>query len=235
MTNGILLLTFDDYFVSEWSTARRLFTEYGARVTFFISEPYKVDRDGWDRLRELAADGHAVGAHGLRHLWAPDRIAAVGGEGYLREDVEPCLEALRGQGFRPRSFAYPVSRRDEDSDRVLGEVFTRLRGGTGHPAEGGLDRLEEIFVPVADLPERRVLIGAGIDTGKQFKPAGVDDASVRSALRRAAARDEAVTFYAHAVAETHEANHLSPRRLESVLAQAAELGLRCRSFDELDA
>lgn len=232
---GILLLTFDDYFVREWSAVRSLFTAYDSKVTFFISEPYKVDRDGWDRLRELASDGHTVGAHGLRHLWAPDRIAAVGADGYLREDVEPCLEALRGQGFEARSFAYPVSRRDEESDRVLGEVFTRLRGGTAPPAEGGLDRLEEIFVPVADLPTRKVLIGASIDTGKLFKPAGVDDASVRSALVRAARRDEAVTLYAHAVASTHEANHTSPKRLEFVLAQARELGLSILDFHQLDA
>ncbi|MFB9208327.1 polysaccharide deacetylase family protein [Nonomuraea spiralis] len=232
--SGILLMTFDDFFVPEWSAMRGMFREHGARVTFFISEPYKLDDDAWRRLRELAGDGHTVGAHGLRHLWAPDRIAALGGDGYLAEDVDPCLAALRAHGFEAASFAYPVSRRDERSDAVLGGVFRRLRGGTGHPAEGGLDTLDEIFTPVAEVAGRRVLIGAGIDTGKLFKPAGVDDASVRSALVRAAAREEAVTFYAHAVADSHECNHVSPARLEMVLTQAAELGLRVLGFDDLD-
>ncbi|MEU5864254.1 MULTISPECIES: polysaccharide deacetylase family protein [unclassified Nonomuraea] len=232
--SGILLMTFDDFFVPEWSAMRGLFREYGARVTFFVSEPYRIDDDGWRRLRELADDGHTVGAHGYRHLWAPDRIAALGGDGYLAEDVTPCLAALRAHGFEAACFAYPVSRRDERSDAVLGGVFHRLRGGARHPAEGGLDTVDEIFTPAAELAGRRVLIGAGIDTGKLFRPAGVDDASVRSALVRAAEREEAVTFYAHAVADSHECNHVSPARLETVLAQAAELGLDVLGFDDLD-
>ncbi|WP_030908315.1 polysaccharide deacetylase family protein [Streptosporangium amethystogenes] len=231
---GILLLTFDDYFVPEWSAAREIFTRYGARVTFFISEPYKLGADDWRGLRELADDGHTVGAHGYRHLWAPDRIAALGGDGYLREDVDPCLDALRGHGFEPRCFAYPVSRRDGASDEVLGRIFTRLRGGARIDPGTDLASADAIFVPAAEAAGRRVLLGAGVDTGKEFRPAGVSDASVRSALVRAAERAEAVTFYAHAIADRHQANHTAPGRVEAILAQASELGLGSLGFDDLD-
>lgn len=37
MPNGVLLLTFDDIFVPEWSTARELFAAHDARVSFFVS------------------------------------------------------------------------------------------------------------------------------------------------------------------------------------------------------
>ncbi|MEU0565072.1 polysaccharide deacetylase family protein [Nonomuraea sp. NPDC005983] len=231
----MLLLTFDDYFVRTWSAVRGLFTAYDARVSFFISEPDRLDAEEWRMLRDLAADGHTVGAHGWRHRWAPDRIAELGGDGYLAEDVTPCVELLRAQGFAPRSFAYPVSRHCEKSDQVLGGVFSRLRGGVPVKPAVDLSTLDDLFVPLAEVPSRRVLLGASIDTGKAFRPAGVGDASVSAALRRAADRQECLTLYGHAVADRHEANHTAPARVEAILAQAAELGLPCRGFDELDA
>lgn len=231
MSRGVLLLTFDDFFVPEWSAAREILRRHGSRVTFFLSELDRVA--DWAPLRELAEDGHTVGAHGWRHLHAPDRIAAVGGPAYLREEIGPCVAGLRAEGFAPRSFAYPVSARDEGSDEVLCSVFARLRGGLSVPYDTQIAAVEEFFVPVDALAERRVLIGAGADTGKLFQPRGLGDASLLGGLRRAAERDECLTLYAHAIAGTHEANHISPERVGWLLDQAAELGLRALGFDDL--
>ncbi|NUR90193.1 MAG: polysaccharide deacetylase family protein [Nonomuraea sp.] len=229
----MLLLTFDDHHVRSWHAVRELFADYAARVSFFVSEPDRLDAEEWRMLAELAADGHTVGAHGWRHLNAPERIAA--GPGYLAEEVEPCVGLLRAHGFAPRTFAYPVSRRDAASDEVLGSVFTRLRGGIPVKADTELSTLDDLFVPLEEVAARRVLLGASIDTGRAFRPAGVTDASVAAALDRAATGGECLTLYGHAIAAEHEANHTSPARVEAVLAGAARLGLACRGFDELDA
>ncbi|MFI6533597.1 polysaccharide deacetylase family protein [Nonomuraea sp. NPDC050547] len=231
--SGILLLTFDDFFVPEWRAAREVFRAHGARVTFFVSEPWQVR--SWAGLRDLAADGHSVGAHGFRHLRADERVAEAGGAAYLREEIEPCLAALAAEGLRARSFAYPNSARSPASDTVLTTVFDRLRGGRGVPDGAEPADVGDFFVPVAELPRRRVLIGAGADNGRMFRPRGLTDAALLGALRRAADREEALTLYAHAIAPAHEANYLAPDRLDRLLAEAARLGLRCLGFDDLPA
>ncbi|MFG3531026.1 hypothetical protein ACGF8B_30450 [Streptomyces sp. NPDC047917] len=88
---------------------------------------------GWPRLREPAADGHTVGAHGMRHLNAAERVAEVGSDAYLRDEVGPCAAGPCAEGFDPRTFACPYSARSETSDALLTEAFTRLRGGLSVP------------------------------------------------------------------------------------------------------
>ena len=234
MRRGALLLTFDDFFVPEWSAARELLRSYDAHVTFFVSELDRLSDEDWPRLRELAADGHTVGAHGWRHLNAALRVAEVGAKAYLREEIDPCVARLRSERLDPQYFAYPVSARSETSDAVLTTEFRRLRGGCAildgtEPAE-----VDAIFTPIADLPQRRVLIGAGADNGRNFHPRGLTDAALAGALHRAADRNEALTLYAHAIADTHEANYITPARLTRLLDLAAELDLSCLGLNELD-
>ncbi|MCX4869277.1 polysaccharide deacetylase family protein [Streptomyces sp. NBC_00825] len=233
MTNGVLLLTFDDIFVPEWSTARELFAAHDARVSFFVSALDRLTPADWPLLRELAADGHTVGAHGLRHLNAAERVAEVGSDTYLRDEVDPCVAGLRSEGLDPRTFAYPYSARSETSDALLTKVFTRLRGGLSVPEGRELADIGDFFVPVAELPERRILIGAGADNGAQHQPRGNSDAMLLGGLRRAAERGEVFTLIAHAIADTHEHNYIAPARIDWLLTQAAELGLRCLGFDDL--
>ncbi|GAA3108079.1 peptidoglycan/xylan/chitin deacetylase (PgdA/CDA1 family) [Kribbella aluminosa] len=230
---GALLLTFDDFFVPEWSAARDLLRLYDAHVTFFVSELDRLSDEDWPRLRELAADGHTVGAHGWRHLNAAVRVAEIGGDAFLREEIDPCVAGLRAEGLDPRCFAYPVSVRSDATDAVLTEVFGRLRGGCAVPEGMEPAQVDAIFTSVADLPGRRVLLGAGADNGRNFQPRGLTDVALAGALHRAAERNEALTLYAHAIADTHEANYITPARLTRLLDLAAELGLPCLAFDDL--
>ncbi|MET9921546.1 polysaccharide deacetylase family protein [Streptomyces sp. NPDC006435] len=228
-----LLLTFDDRHVREWAAVAPLFASYGARVTFFVCEPDRLDRDEVRLLRGLADDGHSIGCHGLRHERAPDFVSAHGPAAYLDREVVPALERLRRLGFPARSFAYPCSARDEETDRLLLTLFERLRGGVpvGRRADPAL--ADELRVPARDLTARRVLPGCSVDSGRGAVAYGDDLGGVEAALRRTAEEGGVVTLYAHCVADAHPDNHVTPARLDGLLSLAAGLSLPCAGFDEL--
>ncbi|MFJ4461118.1 polysaccharide deacetylase family protein [Streptomyces sp. NPDC088928] len=228
-----LLLTFDDRHVRAWAAAAPLFTSYGARVTFFVCEPDRLDRDEVRLLRRLADDGHTIGCHGLRHERAPEFVAAYGAGAYLDREVVPALDGLRRLGFPARAFAYPCSARDENTDRLLLTLFERLRGGVpvGRRADPSL--AAELHVPARELADRRVLLGCSVDSGRGTLAYGDDLGGVEAALRRTAEHGGVTTLYAHCVADAHEANHVTPARLEKLLAAADGMSLPCVGFDEL--
>ncbi|MEV7717893.1 polysaccharide deacetylase family protein [Streptomyces sp. NPDC088184] len=228
-----LLLTFDDRHVRAWAAAAPLFTSYGARVTFFVCEPDRLDRDEVRLLRRLADDGHTIGCHGLRHERAPEFVAAHGAGAYLDREVVPALDGLRRLGFPARAFAYPCSARDENTDRLLLTLFERLRGGVpvGRRADPSL--AAELHVPARELADRRVLLGCSVDSGRGTLAYEDDLGGVEAALRRTAEHGGVTTLYAHCVADAHEANHVTPARLEKLLAAADGMSLPCVGFDEL--
>ncbi|MFE6664609.1 polysaccharide deacetylase family protein [Streptomyces sp. NPDC057697] len=228
-----LLLTFDDRHVRAWAAAAPLFASYGARVTFFVCEPDRLDRDEVRLLRRLADDGHTIGCHGLRHERAPAFVAAHGAGAYLDREVVPALDGLRRLGFPSRAFAYPCSARDEDTDRLLLTLFERLRGGVPVDRRADPALAAELHVPADALADRRVLLGCSVDSGRGSLAYGDDLGGVEAALRRTAEHGGVTTLYAHCVADAHEANHVTPARLEKLLAAADGMALPCVGFDEL--
>jgi peptidoglycan/xylan/chitin deacetylase (PgdA/CDA1 family) len=114
-----LALSFDDAHVDDWFAMRGLLAAHGARVTFFVT---RYDRQSAERraeLAQLAADGHAVEAHGLRHRNAPDYVEEHGLGAYLDEEALPSIDLLRADGFEPIAFAYPFGARTGELDRAL--------------------------------------------------------------------------------------------------------------------
>lgn len=233
MTSGGLLLGFDDGHVRAWARQRPVFDRFGARVTFFVSAPDQLDPGERRLLRALAADGHSIGAHGLRHLKAPEAFAADGPEAYVAREITPCVDALVEFGLAPRSFAYPNSRRDAGTDALLTPLFTRLRGGAIPRRSPVDDVVDGLLVPGSEIAERRVIIGRGVDTGRGTMPHPHDHHVVDDLLARAATASAYLSLYAHDVAPASPANHVHPLRLEHLLRTAGDLGLPMIGFDDL--
>ncbi|MDV9200643.1 hypothetical protein, partial [Streptomyces sp. Wh19] len=164
---------------------------------------------------------------------APGFVAAHGAGAYLDREVVPALDALRRLGFPARSFAYPCSARDEDTDRLLLTLFDRLRGGVPAGRRADPCLADELHVPAGDVPARRVLPGCSVDSGRGSVAYGDDLSGVEAALRRSAEHGGVTTLYAHCVADAHEANHVTPARLEKLLATADGMALPCVGFDDL--
>lgn len=126
-SKGALALSFDDHAVSEWHAMLPMFAQYHARVTFFVSAFQFGTPQDRAMLHELAAAGHDIEYHSTNHFNAEQYSAANGVEGYVANDIEPGLAAMRADGFDPVAFAYPFGARTELTDAALLTKFTLLR------------------------------------------------------------------------------------------------------------
>jgi hypothetical protein len=124
-----LALAFDDHAVDAWFELRGLFAERGVRVTFFVSAYFTLTDEQRGKLAQLAADGHSIQAHSVRHLNARDFVDEHGLDAYLADEADPSIEVLRDAGYAPNAYAYPfgVSTAELD-DEMLARV-ARVRVG----------------------------------------------------------------------------------------------------------
>jgi len=122
-----LSLSFDDAHVDEWFDMRELLAGHGARVTFFLTRYDRLSAGRRDKLRQLAADGHSIEAHGLRHQVAPEYVEERGLAAYMEEEAIPSIELLRADGFCPVAFAYPFGSRTGELDDALLEHVQLVR------------------------------------------------------------------------------------------------------------
>jgi hypothetical protein len=122
-----LALSFDDTSIDAWFALRPMLQQYGAKVTFFVSRYQNVGPELRAELRQLAADGHAIEAHTVNHLRAPDYVEQHGLNAYLHDEVDPSFAMLRADGFAVDAFAYPFGARTDQIDRALGKRVAVLR------------------------------------------------------------------------------------------------------------
>jgi Polysaccharide deacetylase len=128
--DGGLSLSFDDAHVDDWFDLREAFDRHGARVSFFLTRYDRLSAERRDKLRQLAADGHSIEAHGLRHQDAPLYVEENGLDAYMEEEALPSIEHLRADGFDPVAFAYPFGARTGELDDALLEHVQLLRSVT---------------------------------------------------------------------------------------------------------
>jgi len=122
-----LALSFDDAFVDAWVELRPLFQQYQARVTFFVSRYRFLSDEQRAGLQLLAADGHAIEAHSVLHLDAPDYVDQYGLDAYLRDELDPSIEVLRDEGFEVDAFAYPFGARTGELDDAIAKRVPVIR------------------------------------------------------------------------------------------------------------
>lgn len=122
-----LALSIDDSDVDAWVSARELFLEYGARVSFYVTRFDRLTEARREALHQLVSDGHTIEAHGLRHLVGPDYVEEHGLAAYLNDEALPSIELLRADGFDPVSYAYPYGNRTSELDEALLEHVQTVR------------------------------------------------------------------------------------------------------------
>jgi hypothetical protein len=125
-----VLISMDDAWVDDWVEGIPLYAQYGARLTFFVSyfpQSSDADRAG---LHALAAAGHAIEAHSVKHLRAPLYVEQKGLDAYLTDEALPSIELLRAEGFDVTSYAYPYGARTGELDRALLRHVDLLRSVT---------------------------------------------------------------------------------------------------------
>jgi peptidoglycan/xylan/chitin deacetylase (PgdA/CDA1 family) len=135
LAGGVVSLTFDDGWESDYTEAFRVLRELGLRATFFIV-PTLVETPGyvdWQQLREMVAAGMEIGSHSLTHPFM-DQLDHAGllhefGESKrLIEDRlrQPVRAASLPRGWEPTEF--------EGALQELGyRVFCTSRVGWWYP------------------------------------------------------------------------------------------------------
>lgn len=227
-----VLLSFDDApHIPHWLAAAPMLQRQGARVTFFIHRFDLLPDASIDALRDLRAQGHAIGCHSLRHHSAVDYVRQHGLPLYLEDDIRPAILAMQRHGFDPRSFAYPNSQNDAVTDAGLLTLFGRLRSGGRIPQGQPLDQVDHLFVPVDHVANTGLHRGCGIDVGS-----GRTLQHLLPALARAKNRSEILCLYAHRIGQPDEGrrtHHIPVHLLEEILQAVNDHGLAFHTFDDL--
>src|SRR5918992_3339946 len=65
------ILTFDDGYKSQYTTAKPILDKYGYKATFYIvcnyAQKIDADRMNWTEVKKLYAEGHDIGSHTMNH------------------------------------------------------------------------------------------------------------------------------------------------------------------------
>ena len=124
----LVTLGFDDDTPGQLRPAEVL-DALGARATFYVNTG-TIGRPGrmtWDQVRDLAARGHEIAGHGVRHIDATQLD-----DDELRANVCDDRDTLRREGFPALSYAYPsghFTRAAQAIVRECGYLTARTVGG----------------------------------------------------------------------------------------------------------
>ena len=225
VTNGILLLTFDDARYETWLPQTERFERWNARATFFYDK--EITPEAAESMKQLRAHGHSVGVHTVSHKDAVD----ITPQEYFTSVIRPQLAQAAACGIHDiEFFAYPNNRHTEEFDAFLSQYFTRFRAGAKIKAPKGfhIADFEEAYLPLDKIPSQKVMGGCGIGPYYDSTQKNLD-----CALEKAAHENKLITFFSHAVLPEARTVHMSEETLENMLKKAVSLGMVIAGFNEL--
>jgi hypothetical protein len=115
---GVAIM-YDDWHTKEWVETMPLLDEYGAHVTLYVGRYPTMSTTAHLQLADLAAAGHDVEAHSVKHLRGPTFVEEYGLRAYLDDEVKPSVELLRADGYEVLSYAYPFGVRTDETDHAI--------------------------------------------------------------------------------------------------------------------
>ena len=229
LTEPGIVLSFDDSGnLPLWAEQIELFQKYGARATFFVTNPAELSDTEAAALKKLADSGMAIGVHGVHHVASVDYVNEHGTEAFLADEVRPALETLRNvYGLNPTSFAYPYSQGDARTDAALKTLFSHVR--TGYSSGKPLAESDPFFIPLETVDQVFTMGAWSCDMATEK----IVETQVYPALERLKERSEIIVFLAHKISPEGQQYFIKPDILEMILKRCSELGLRFYTFDDL--
>lgn len=221
---AVVSLTFDDTY-SDQLAAIPMLQAHGMRATFYVNSARLGHASDYrfmtePELRSVAQLGHEIGGHTLHHF---DLVAAAPDE--QRRQICDDRARLLALGYDPRTFAYPLGRRDAgviDAVRECGYSAARITNHTG------------LEFPVSLVKPSSFEIAAAPSVVETTK---LEDMQV--AVREAERAGGWVVFVMHHVCtDCGSRSAIAPEQLQAFLdwlAPRRETGTRVRTVAEVVA
>ena len=236
---GVLCLTFDDSNYGGWRAAQPVFARHGATATFYAMNA--LDDRQVDELRHLRACGHTIGLHTQHHGNVPAETNAAALAKWADREVVPQMARAQAEKLPVFTLAYPNNRRTSAMDEYLVRRFgfTHFRAGAKvkYGFKGDVtadtvqrfDTVDDAFKPVEWCFWKPVMNGLGLGPVYCYSKE-----NAFRALRRAAERNEIVTFFSHSI-RSGEPDWIGAKTqwIEDMLAEANRLGVVVLGFDDL--
>jgi len=116
----LVVLSFDDGNVSDFTTTAPILKKHGFGATFYVSPGWVglAGRLSWKQVKELDAQGFEIGNHSASH---PNMLHIT--EEQVREEIAAVDRACKEHGVRkPTTFAYPGEHHDRRIVKALAEA-----------------------------------------------------------------------------------------------------------------
>ena len=104
-----------------------LLESYNVKVTYFVSN-IELILTQVDKLNDLVDAGHEIGVHGYNHFGAISYIEEHGLNNWLQDEVLRPKYVLDSLGINTTTFSYPGGSRSIDTDQILMQYFSKVRG-----------------------------------------------------------------------------------------------------------
>lgn len=183
-------LSFDDGRPSQPDLGLDVLERLGAKATFYVV-PVRVEErlDGW---RRMAAAGHEIGNHSLRHPctgnfeWSRDAALEDYTISQMREELKEASRVLRKLlGTSPETFAYPCGQtfvgRGKKTRSYVPLIHREFVAGRGwldetpnDPRFVDLAQISGMSMDAQDFPEVRALVENAREAGQWLVLAGHD-------------------------------------------------------------
>lgn len=216
---GGVALTFDDYNIDNWHKYLGLFDSLGAKATFYISNYNLLTVKQKQKLLEIQQHGHEIAFHSTNHPNFLRYADSTGFESLLKNEVNNGLQLMNGDGFYPKTFAYPYGKHNEMIDKLLLKNFRSVRAlnGTG-----------KLINSLVSKQGNKILHSLGID-----KSSGITTDKLDEWLRIAQQSDKCIVLVAHKIEFDQSKLQIPYTTLKYLLQKSNELNMHFYTISEI--
>lgn len=221
MSQPGIAITFDDNYVNNWYKYLPALDSLGIKATFYISGYHKLNTEQILKLKTIESHGHEIAYHTLNHYNLFDYVYKYHHSiaEMIQQEIVPGLMKMNQDGFSPKTFAYPFGRHCDAIDKALLRHFKSVRALNGST---------NYALSQAATDENDVLYGLGLDESSRNS-----DALISKMLTNAKEKNTCVVLVGHRINAENTNLMVTLSRLQSIAAQAHQLGLKFYTISEI--